>query len=188
MYYPKYLRYLDLFGFSGSMSALTYVLLPVGFRPDDHLDSLWGNLSTEMMGIWIGVRFIDLIIRSHESFTKARVRIVRNMRFVERGFHQLIEFRRPIELKNFYREYHWIHDRLGKRFKHLKKDERMDVLRFFGKADEMLAHIPPLESHLQDKFEIEEIDVYFERLSQLENLRIIAEENILEETDEDDGF
>lgn len=189
MRYPKHLRYLDAFGTLGIVSAVTYVLLPVEHRPADHLDSLWGNFSTEMIGIWLSVRFIDWIIRSHESFTKARVRVVRNMRFLDKLLLGLADFRRPYELVMFHRELKWVKDRLAARLKHLKPDEASDVEQYFSKVDEILLLLPGLaELGPKDSFEIEEIERYLDTLKELEKLRHMAEANILEETDEDDGM
>jgi len=133
MVYPKYLRYLDFFGLCAFSSAAFYIWLPEGDRPETHLDNLWGNLSTEMLGIWLGVRLIDWIIRSHESFTKARVRTVRFMRFVEGRMHAVLDFERTHDLKGIYRELDWIMTRLPSRRRHLKLDEQRDLDAFFNK-------------------------------------------------------
>jgi hypothetical protein len=59
MRYPNYLRYLDAFGILSLVSAVVYVLLPQEVRPEAHPDGLWGNISSEMIGIWLSVRLID---------------------------------------------------------------------------------------------------------------------------------
>ena len=189
MKYPTYLRFLDAFGALSAIAAVIYVRLPQNLRPVDHLDSLWGNLSTEMLGIWLSVRLIDWIIRSHESFTKSRVRIVRNMRMLERLLLGLVEFRRPYELKMLSRELKWVRERLNRRLRHLKVDEKNQVTEYFRYIDDIVLLLPDHKSiHPTDRFAIADLDRYLVLLDHLELLRLRAEENIFEETEEDDGI
>ena len=192
MRYPKYLRYLDAFGLLAFLSAVIYVLLPENARLESHLDSLWGNFSTEMLGIWLGVRLIDWIIKAHESFTKSRVRTVRFMRFVEARMHAVLDFERTYDLKGIYRELDWIMTRMPSRRRHLKADEQRDLNAFFNKLDEILSMLPDKEAVRKQldnhDLEIREKDIVRQKLNELEVLRRVAEENILEETDEDDGL
>ncbi len=192
MRYPKYLRYLDSFGFFALASAVIYAWIPENVRPESHLDSLWGNLSTEMLGIWLSVRLIDWIIRTHESFTKARVRTVRFMRFVEGRMHAVLDFRRVHDLKGIYRELDWIVTRMPSRRRHLKTDEQRDLDAFFSKLNEILAMLPDKETvrKQMDTYDLEipDKESVRQKLNELEVLRRTAEENILEETDEDEGL
>jgi hypothetical protein len=192
MHYPKYLRYLDSFGAIAVVSAIVYVRLPDTDRPEPHLDGLWGNLTSEMIGIWLSVRLIDWIIRAHDSFTKARVRTVRFMRFTERQMHVLLDFERAHDLKMVFRELDWIQTRLPTRRRHLKEDENRDLDAFFQKLNEMLASLPDRTALLEMKephsLGIANKDNLRIKLSELEDLRRAAEQNILAETDEDDGI
>jgi hypothetical protein len=193
MRYPKYLQYLDLLGAVSVASATTYVLLPISARPEDHLDGLWGNLSSEMIGIWLSVRLIDWIIRSHESSTKARVRVVRSLRYVERLLHTVVEFRRSFELRTVYKELDWIESRMPSRRRYLKPDEVSEIDLFYAKVQEFLLLFPPLDQlthsqnidHLTMSSSEEKCQTL---LAEIENARRNAERNVLEETDEDEGI
>jgi hypothetical protein len=192
MRYPKYQRYLDAFGALSVLSAIAYWLLPAARRPEEHLDGLWGNLSSEMIGIWLSVRLIDLIIRSHESATKARVRVVRNLRYVERLLHGVLDFRRPFDLNHLFRELDWINSRMPSRRRHLKEDEKRDVEAFYAKLSDLLSHFPPREVvrslKKTDVLPVTDDQSMSSIFSELEAARRVAEKNILEETDEDDGM
>lgn len=192
MRYPNYLRYLDAFGVTSIASAAFYVLLPNEARPEAHLDGLWGNFSSEMIGIWLSVRLIDWIIRSHESSTKARVRTIRSLRYIERLMQGVIEFRRPFELRQLYRELEWINSRMPSRRRHLKSDECRDIDAFYAKVDQLLAHFPGRNqlsaSRTVDDLPITDEDAAHALLADLESTRHKAELNILEETDEDEGI
>jgi len=192
MRYPKYLRFLDAFGVLGIVSAIAFVRLPTPLRPEDHLDGLWGNLTSEMVGIWLSVRLIDWIIRTHESFTKARVRIVRNMRFTEKQLHTIVDFQRPYDLKMLYRELEWIESRMPARSRHLRPDEVIDVNAFYAATQALLHHLPGRAavslSSVQGDLPVEnELDIR-RALLVVEDARKKAEINILEETDEDEGM
>lgn len=192
MSYPRYLRYLDTFGLFALLSAVIYAWLPEAKRPEPHLDSLWGNFSTEMLGIWLGVRLIDFIIRAHESSTKARVRTVRFMRFMEGRIHAVLDFEQSHDLKGIYRELDWIKTRMPSRRRHLKADEQRDLDAFFKKLDEILAMLPDKNTVRAQqntyKLEIQKKGSIQQKILELEALRRTAEDNILEETDEDEGL
>lgn len=192
MRYPNYLRYLDAFGVLSVVSAAVYVLLPYEARPETRLDGLWGNFSSEMIGIWLSVRFIDWIIRSHESSTKARVRTVRSLRFIERTLNIVVEYRRPFELRHLYRELDWLNSIMPRRRRHLKPDECRDIDAFYAKVDEILTNFPGRNqlsaSRTVDDLPITNEEVAHTLLTDLESARRKAELNILEETDEDEGI
>ena len=192
-HYPKYLLFLDAFGLTGLVSAIFYVLLPATNRPEEHFDSLWGNLTTELLGIWVGVRFIEWIIRSHESRTKVRVRVVRNMRYTENLLHQLLDFRRPYHLIQLYRELDWIQRRLTHREAYLEEDERLDVANFYSQVSTLVSNLPSRTdaeavSNSNGLIQLNNLLLLYEMLRSIEDLRRIAETNILEETNEDDGM
>jgi hypothetical protein len=131
MRYPTHLKVLDGFGIAALLSSVSFALMPDRLRPTTHVDDIWGGLSTEMLGIWVGVRFIEWIINSHEDANKARVRILRHMRFMERLAHNVLEFQRSYELRMLLRDWHWGRERFESRKKHLSRDEVIDVMAFF---------------------------------------------------------
>lgn len=192
MRYPKYLRFLDTFGALAILSAVAYAFAPDSIHPEQRLDGLWGNLTTELIGIWLSVRLIDWIIRAHESFTKARVRTVRVMRALERQMHLLIDFQRAHDLRNFYRELDWFSTRLLSRRKHFSTDESHDIDVFLTKIQDMLAFFPDRYALAADEQILSVEDTarpkLISLLSELELARKTAEKNILAETDEDDGM
>jgi hypothetical protein len=188
MRYPTHLKVLDGFGLLALTSAGLFVSVPDSWRPLPKVDDLWGGISTEMLGIWVGVRFIEWIINSHESATKARVRIVRNMRLIERLFHNLSEFQRSYEMRILLRDVQWGRERLELRRKHLSPDEMNDVLAFFSVVDEMLATLPAECPPPQTTLQISNPTLFAECSRKLESARRQAEFNILDETDEDSGI
>lgn len=188
MRYPTHLKVLDAFGVLAFASTVLFALMPDSFRPSSHIDDSWGGISAEMLGIWVGVRFIEWMISAHQSATKARVRVVRNMRFIEKLSHTLIEYRRSFELRLLIRETNWCRERLKSRKKYLSADEVKDVETFFAIVDEMIAMLPspcpPPGTALTFEHD-QALTICFERLgAALRN----AELNILEETDEDSGM
>lgn len=189
MRYPLYLRILDGFGAFSVASAVAYIYLPESIRPSGNASDVWSGVTTEFIGIWIGVRFIDWALRYHESFTKARVRVVRNMRYQERLFLQVGEFRRTFEYRMLLREVSWIRSKWQSRAKHLRKDEINDVLQFNAIADELLSMLPSQDKlSIRESFHLDNEEEYFLALQRLEEARLVAEENIFEETDEDEGM
>ncbi|MGC3972014.1 MAG: hypothetical protein QM775_33135 [Pirellulales bacterium] len=187
MRYPLHLQLLDLFGFVALLSVLGFVFLPDAHRPPTHLDDFWGNVSTEMLGIWFGVRFIEWILNSHESKTKARVRIVRGMRILERLFHNVLEFRRSYELVLLDRDYDWTKKMLKSRRKYLSKDECAEVDVFYGIAEKLRALLPA-DAPPRSEIKISDEAEFFRLFLELHAARQKAEQNILDETDEDSGI
>lgn len=189
MRYPRYLMALDAFGVLAISSALAFVLCPEALRPSDRIDSLWANLATEMIGIWVGVRLIDWIIRRNESATKARVRTVRNMRFVERKLKEFLEFRRAFDVFEFQREITWFKSMLVTRNRYLKADERRDVDSFYSKAEELYQALCSCESETDPRYlEFHDLAGLLELHAQCVALRKVADDNIMDETNEDDGM
>ena len=155
---------------------------------DEKYFSVWGNLSTELIGIWLSVRLIEYAIRSHETSTKARVRTVRHFRGMERRLHRIVEYKSPRDLKLYYREYNWGKTIIKKRHKHFSPDEIQDISGFYSILDNILSQFPEIPDGDLDKrmkFSTSNID---ENFAKLEQVRLVVERNILEETDEDEGI
>jgi hypothetical protein len=189
MRYPRHLMALDAFGVIAMASATSFVLCPQSLRPSDRIDSLWANLATEMIGIWVGVRLIDWIIRRNESATKARVRTVRNMRFVERKLKEFLEVRRAFKVMEFEREIAWFKSMLSTRSRYLKADERRDVDSFYLKAEELYRALCSGESKTDPGYlKFQDLDGLYDLHADCVALRRIADDNIMDETTEDDGL
>ncbi len=187
MRYPRYLLALDAFGMVGLLSALAFGLLPQHMRPAAHIDDLWGNVSSEFVGIWVAVRLIDFIIKRNEASTKGRVRTVRGMRYIEQLFFRFHRYPGPHELKNLQREYRWNEARLSKRKQHLSRDEIADVDSFYACAEQLLGLLPPTAPAGRDDISYD-MAAFDTGLVELERVRRVAEDNILRETDEDSGL
>lgn len=189
MRYPRYLMALDAFGVLSMSSGVAFVLCSEALRPNDRIDSLWANMATEMIGIWVGVRLIDWIIRRNESATKARVRTVRNMRFVERKLKEFLEFRRAFDVFEFRKEIAWFKSMLATRSRYLKADERRDVNAFYSKSEELYQALCSCESKNDPRYlEFQDLDGLRELHAHCVALRKIADDNIMDETNEDDGM
>src|SRR5262245_18600125 len=96
MGYRKYQFFLDLFGIIGVVLCVVNVVIEnLGAQLVEsngaRLDSIWGNLATEMVGIWLGVRIIDFIIRKNEKENSLRILIVRSTRFLIYQIKRTIE-------------------------------------------------------------------------------------------------
>ncbi|HMI41039.1 MAG TPA: hypothetical protein VK485_07405 [Sphingomicrobium sp.] len=187
MRYPGYLRLIDSFGLLAIASTVTFATLPEPLRPAEHLDDLWGNLSSELVGIWLAVRLIDFVIKKNEGATKGRVRVVRGMRYLERLFTSFYRYPRSHELADLLREFRWNKGRLEQRKKHLKRDEVGDAELFYDIGAQLLYLLPQVAPNDQDKIEYDSRR-YHGLLTDLGIAREKAEQNILEETDEDSGI
>jgi hypothetical protein len=196
MSYRKFHLFLDLFGILGIGLAISYYL--VGHQvpeqnKDQELFNLWGNFSTEIVGIWLGVRLIDYVIQQNEKKHSLRIRIVRNMRFLVGVTRSSIDFpNRPVIAKLKY-EIDWSNKIFSGRQKYLSKDEINDVENFYLALSNLSPKIEKLFD-LQEKSCIDEEtrkDLDEERkdlwsiLDRVEEIRQKAEINILEETEEE---
>ncbi len=105
------------------------------------------------------------------------------MHFLDTGFIG------PLRRLDF--EINWCKQRLPSRLKHLKPDEISDVLAFYDALDDVRLMIPRLHEYKErDEAFIEVLRSaeFQNKLNRLAELRDRAENNILEETDEDEGM
>ncbi|HQZ66921.1 MAG TPA: hypothetical protein PLY87_17640 [Planctomycetaceae bacterium] len=92
--YPKYLIFLDTVGIFALVAAIGLSRMPGNEQEVSRLHEMFSGICTELIGIWVGVRFIDWIIRTQEDRKKARVRTARGMRFIVNSAHELYETKR----------------------------------------------------------------------------------------------
>jgi hypothetical protein len=106
--------------------------------------------------------------------------------------HVVVEYRRPFELRQLYRELAWINSIMPRRRRHLKPDECVDIDAFYAKLDELLVNFPGQNqlsaSRTVGDLPITNEDAALVLLAELETTRRTTELNILEETDEDEGI
>jgi hypothetical protein len=196
MSYRKFHLFLDLFGILGVGLAISYYLVSHQVpeqNKDQELFNLWGNFSTEIVGIWIGVRLIDYVIQQNEKKHFSRIKIVRNMRFLISTARSSIDFsNRPAIAKLSY-EINWSNKVFSSRQKYLSQDEINDVEDFYLALINLFPRIEKLFD-LQEKSCFDEEtrkDLDKERkdlwsiLERVEEIRQKAEINILEETEEE---
>ena len=142
-----------------------------------------------MVGIWFAVRFIDWALRSHETWSKARVRTVRNMRFLEGQVHHVVDSGGAEPLRRLIFEVDWAKKQLVLRSRHLKPDERTDTNAFYAVIDNIMSLMPEYDGIAEKGyFDIEKTPELKVLLKGLSSERKTAEDNILKETDEDDGL
>jgi hypothetical protein len=134
MSYRKFHLFLDLFGILGVGLAISYYLVSHQVpeqNKDQELFNLWGNFSTEIIGIWIGVRLIDYVIQQNEKKHFSRIKIVRNMRFLISTARSSIDFsNRPAIAKLNY-EINWSNKVFSSRQIFLSQDKINDVEDFY---------------------------------------------------------
>jgi hypothetical protein len=92
-----------------------------------------------------------------------------------------------------HRELHWIVKRLEQRKSHLSPDERRDVDAFYERVCELVARLPTRAdaqqaSDRQELVTLNEVPELYQLLEAIESARFVAEANILDETNEDEGI
>ena len=184
MKYPWYLKIIDAFGFFALLMTIWHIVRQVPPETDSRLDGVLGNLSTELLGIYISVRLIDFVVRSYQEYRDARISTVRNMRNIENLLHGIEDFKSMRELRIFNMEFDWFKVQIESRKKHLKNDEVEDIRKFTKKLDEILSSLPAVDlSKIGEKISVNS-EIFAAHFVEVENLRIQAERNILNETSE----
>jgi hypothetical protein len=196
MSYRKFHLFLDLFGIMGIALAISYYLVSHQVpeqNKDQELFNLWGNFSTEIVGIWLGVRLIDYVIQQNEKKHSLRIHLVRNMRFIIGITRSTIEFSGRLEITKLNIELNWSKRIFVNRQKYLSKDEVNDVKNFYLAISDLYPRIEKLfdlkeksydDGEIRKKLDKERQDLW-SILDQVEEMRLKAEINILEETQEE---
>lgn len=185
-----YMRIVDLIGVLAIISSVTYLLISPAYRPNERLDGLWGNISSELIGIWLAVRLIEWAVRQHDSALKVRVRSVRNLRMLENQLLHFIDSGYLGALRRLDFEIAWCKGRIVRRSKYLDPDEINDVSKYYEILDKIRSMLPEISDY-SSREEIKDIiigDEFSSLMASLANARKKAEDNILEETDEDEGL
>jgi|GEM_PF-3490477 len=187
---------LDLFGLIGVLLAVSYYVIghqtPEN-QKDQELGSLWANISTDILGIWLGVRLIDYIIERRAKEDRARLSTVRNLRYLMGQLRRAIEFAGRHEIATLKTEVEWGSEIFKKRIKYFSADEIRDMDAFFT---QMRMAFPLLEKLSQlraasysgqqsrEAYE-KETETAWASLAAFEAAFRTAERNILEETQEE---
>jgi len=194
MSYPRLYVLLDLFGVLGILAAILYVVFGADVaRQSPELAGLWGNIATEMIGIWLGVRLIDAILRRHEQTNLARIRAVRAMRFLLRQYKSAIEFSGRLEVEQLATEVRWTKGMIDKHHDRFKADEHADIEEFYSRLSSLLPGLRTLanlkdevDAGLKERAELVSFrKQMWETVPSLNEARIQAEKNILTETQEE---
>jgi hypothetical protein len=192
MRYAKYQRVIDVLGVLGVLSAGAYYyfghLAEARWQSkDEELYSLWGNASTDLIGLWIGVRIIDFVIRRNEKEHSSRIEIVRNSRFLMSQTKRVVEFSSVYELDLLKDEINYTLRIVKKREKHLREDELSDLHAFYDELKQLLPDLDVLvKNEATSPDDAKQLRMHLKnRLASLAGVRGRAEQNVLEETDED---
>jgi hypothetical protein len=190
--YNLYQLLLDIYGAISIVILVIYWFKPDWikmFLPMDAAEEgMFANVLSELIGIYISVRLIDLIIRRNETRDRVRVRTVRVARSVERMVANVIMHKNYAEVDRLRRELKWVERIQQKRNKWLSKDEIRDLKHFYSLVEDFCKYVPGFERTFgTDRFELD-VEYALKQLTVIENARFTAEENILEETEEDAGM
>jgi hypothetical protein len=192
--YNRFHLILDIVGLFGvGLTIYFYYQGHIFRQSNEELYTLWANFATDIVSIWIGVRIIEYIIRKHEKESGARIRSVRNMRFLMRNIRNGIEYPRRADWDQLKYEFNWTKRMFNKHHKIFRQNEISDVNTFYSGVEVALSELYNLlqmkvgydaSAETREKFERkkEELWSYMEKL---EEARLKAEENILAETDEE---
>jgi hypothetical protein len=186
--YNVYLFFLDVFGVLSILGVAGYLLLPADRPWSSTTDSMIANVLSEMIGIYVAVRLIEFFTTRNERRNRIRVRIVRNCRFIESLIANMFMLRNGFDVYRLRREIAWISRLRTRRYKHLSVDEIRDLEKFYRLVEQYCGLIPNFASSFDKKI------VYVDELKaagllkEIEEARFAVDENILEETDEDDGM
>ena len=188
--YNAYLFALDIFGVISAGAVIAYIFVPEALKlSDQRVDGMVANVLSELVGIYISVRLIEWFTERNQTRDRVRVRVVRNMRLLERMSRTAWLHKNGLEVYNFRRELHWIEGLRAIRAKNFSADELEDIEDFFRLVKlfteqivdfDVINHKGAVQFHNAGEAD--------SLLPTIEAARKRAEENILEETDEDTGM
>jgi hypothetical protein len=201
--YNRFHLLLDLFGLAGIILTILFYARGHDLRlRNEELYNLWVAFATGIVTLWVGVRIIEYLIRKHEKTSSARIRTVRNMRFLVQQLRNHLEYPRRGDVEHLNFEVNWSKKMFHNYRKSFRADEVSEVNSFYSQVEKAL---PQFNSLLQAKIDADsqlyssnaESRVTFrnkyEKMQQdlwsiiprLDEARITAEKNILKETDEE---
>ena len=190
MSYKKYLVYVDIFGLFSVISTILYVYSDKIFTSiPDKVSGVWGNLSTELIGIWFGVRLIDWIIKSNDKSTSNRIITLRNMRFLTKQAERVVEFGYRHDSKILNKEVKWFKNVFVQRSRYFSIDEIRDINHFIDSLSDFLTQInnviSPSGGDVKLELSASGEKKFFNLIENIDELRLVAEANILVETPEE---
>lgn len=130
-YFKRYSRVsmaVDAVGAIGVIATVTYVLYGRRlFAPGSEALDVWPDAAMNLVGIWLGVRFIDALIQAREQRLRKRDWTVSNLRYQLQIARRLSPKFYAFDLQSLREEVTWLTGELPDRFGVLSKDEQQDV-------------------------------------------------------------
>ena len=191
-----YYALLDAVGLLALVMMALYAMAPDSLSPWPGIKDLWPNVAAEIFGIWLAVRFIDVLIKKRERYFGARIHTVRNLRFLVRTARDARKNAELDILEVLDKELVWAKGMLKRRRKLFSRDELRDIESFYSAADELSAMVREYVTSKQvaglhlvpqcagDELK-EKMDQICGKINGLDLLRERAEAIILEETPEE---
>jgi hypothetical protein len=195
MRYRNYHIAIDSFGLFGLLLGLSYYYFDnigasLGVDKDGKIYSLWGNLATELVSIWLGVRIIDYLIQKNEKEHSIRMKVVDDTRTL------LEQIRKSIEHTNEY-ELDYLFTQLTKtmpgsrkyqnRTPYLSEDEIHDLQAFYKAVIDWQKRLNNLatatSTGTSNSAQLRQS--LWKQLGDLEDKQSRVEDNILVETEEE---
>ncbi len=154
MFARRRLLLLDAVGLLAALSCLSYLLRHD--RAGNAYRDLWVNLSVDLFGIWLGVRFIDALIRSRQNMINARRSLVSNVRNMSRLVEELLPHVYEWHVSDLAREVKWFEGTLPQRARYLSMDERDEVTEFVVAGKKV---IKSAQQYIRERDRIRDMDV-----------------------------
>ncbi len=93
------------------------------FQPESGWYDLWPNIATEVIGVWLSVRFIDALIRRRETYHGVRRTIVGNLNYMVRTAQSVLPAFYQWSIRDLGNEVSWFIEKLPKRKRYLTETE-----------------------------------------------------------------
>jgi hypothetical protein len=202
--YNRFHLLLDIFGLAGVILTILFYTKGHALRlRNEELYNLWVAFAAGIVTLWVGVRIIEYLIRKNEKTTSARIRIVRNMRFLVQKLRNHAEYPRRGDFEQLTFEFNWAQKMFNNYRRAFRADEIKDVNSFYAQLGQALPHFGSLlqaktdaDSRLDSgdreaaradsrkKFDTIQQELW-SFMPRLEEARMTAEKNILKETEEE---
>jgi hypothetical protein len=189
--YNRYLFALDLFGVLSASAVAAYLFCPQLQLSDSRQDSMVANVLSELVGIYVAVRLIELFSRRNETQDRVRVRSVRLMRFLENVINPIAIRGYGVDANRLLRELEWAKNIMRHRRRYFSADELRDIDEFYRLADAFAGDMRTgrnADGSSNDRIWFSDEEKMADLVQSIELARMKAEENILEETSEDSGM
>lgn len=179
----------------GIISSVVFLIYGHNIH-DDELKSLWGNFSTEVLGVWVSVRIIQYIFDSRNKFHRTRLHLTRTYKWVSDRAWSVINYPPPylIVIKDLEGEIEVFETRWDRRKKYLHTDECQMALALNERRALLLEKIIELNncwySQENDSEAVSKFDElrsqFHEQLLEYDLLVVDFRRNIWEESHPDD--